>query len=173
MEKISIYTNNGFSEFLWSNSLKISTIVVTIILLGCFLLMIKAIWSGNGTVVHYVCFALLLVGTILPVFVSPRKVTVDKDGICVRLIGTSIPIPVEKIEKVEAFSNRDGLIRTCGVGGFFGYTLYFRAKSIGKFVAYVTDWSQSYVIYRKDEKPIVVSVQDPTIFKPFMKDVDQ
>ena len=56
-----------------------------------------------------------------------------------------------------------GSIRLFGNGGLFSFSGLFRNKRLGRYRAYVTDWSLS-VILAWDERKIVVSPDRPDAF---------
>jgi hypothetical protein len=60
---------------------------------------------------------------------------------------------------------REGLLRTLGNEGLFGYTVGFRNCKLGHFKAYATDWSHAVsIISKTNDFRIVVTPEDMTLF---------
>ena len=151
----------------WSSSLTFWTVILSIVILcGIGWLILK-----HPEVKTYIIVAILLfvVCLILPIFSSPRKVQVSDENITVKMVVFSYSIPVNEIEKVEPYEPSNGGIRVCGIGGFFGNIGWFKNEQLGKYLAFITDGSKSYVIYRKNQIPVVVTADDGSIFQQFEK----
>ncbi len=54
-------------------------------------------------------------------------------------------------------------LRTCGNGGFFSFTGFYRNKALGAYRAYVTDLHQT-VVLRYSDRTVVVSPESPEEF---------
>ncbi len=110
---------------------------------------------------------ILLVGFIPPVFCSPRKIQVTSDTIKVKMVVFSYSIPLGEVEKIEPHLPSNGT-RLFGIGNFFGCVGWFKNLKLGKYLAFVTNNSRCYVIYRKNDIPVVVTADDGVIFQQFM-----
>lgn len=155
---------NAYSKSPWTNGLTISTIlfVVLIVIVIVYLSYLScsmnpAIWAA----------VLLIVTTLLwAIIVAPKGVSLDENGnITVHLLACKISIAKENIVKVCHFPSDKSTIRLIGSGGVFGYMGLFKNTGIGVFSSYATDFDKSYVIYRKNKRPIVVTIDDLSIIK--------
>lgn len=83
------------------------------------------------------------------------KLSEDKLTIC-KLVGVK-EIPFSAIEKIEPYKDYHSDIRLTGNGGFLGYTGLFRNKELGKYTAFVGNYSQAFYIRTKNGKIYVTS----------------
>ena len=172
MDITNINQTISSSECFWSLSLQFKTFVLSLIFILVILLLVFTIIHTSTKyhlVLHLLVIGLLFYVLINSITKSPRYVSVNEEGIKIICIGKTIMIPNEDIDKISFFSDKRGLKKWGGSNGFFGELGSYKCNALGNFIAYVTDWSKSYVIYRKDKKPIVVSVEDPSIFAKFMQ----
>lgn len=90
-------------------------------------------------------------------FTSPHvlKLSDDKLTIC-KLVGVK-EIPFSEIEKIEPYKDYHSDIRLMGNRGFLGYTGLFRNKELGKYTAFVGNYSQAFYIRTKNGKIYVTS----------------
>ncbi len=114
---------------------------------------------------NWVFFVVLFV-LAFPILLSPRKVQVTDGAVTVKMVAFSYSIPVKDIEKIEPYKSSPRL-RMCGIGDLFGEVGWFTNEELGKHLAFVTNSSKSYVIYRKNQIPIVVTADDGSIFSQF------
>lgn len=166
--------NNHFpviSECIWSKEMKTWTIAFAVIIIGIFILVTFPYIISGKTIPMSIIEAglVVLVAIGISLFFCPRRVVVNNDDIQIHLWGRTVNILTDKIDYIEKYTSQDTKLRLCGIGHVFSDTGYFYVMSMGIITAYVTDWSKAYVIYRKNQKPVVVSVEDPTIFAAFMK----
>lgn len=145
----------------WSTNLTIWTIVFSVIILaavGTILLTQQTNWF----------FFVVLVILVLPILLSPRKVQVTSETVTIKMVAFSYSIPVKNIETIEQYKFFHS-VRVCGIGRLFGNIGWFTNKELGKHLAFVTNSSKSYVIYRKNQIPVVVTADDGSIFSQLMK----
>lgn len=83
------------------------------------------------------------------------KINEDKLTIC-KLAGVK-EIPFLAIEKIEPYKDYHSDIRLMGNGGFLGYTGLFRNKELGKYTAFIGNYSQAFYIRTKSGKIYVTS----------------
>lgn len=111
-----------------------------------------------------VLLIILVVCQIAEIYFAPREVMVDEEKLTIRLVGKNVFVKREDIVKVEPLPESERIVRTFGIGGVFGYIGWFKGNTIGRFRAYATDMNRAYVIYRKQQRPILVSVADAAVF---------
>ena len=130
---------------------------------------------GIGVIVYqwlqlqqlHLLFALivLVVAVLSCMVLIPRKLTVTTDEINIHLLAWKINIPADEIEKIEHYPHGiQQTIRIAGAGGYFGNLGLFRCKECGKHLSLITDPKDVCIISRKNKMPIVVSIQDNSVF---------
>jgi len=150
----------------WSSNLIVWTILFSLLILVCVAgLILKHPGETNYIVLGAV---ILIIGFLPPMFLSPYKIQVTDNAIKVKMLVFSYSIPAEKVEKVEKYAFSAGT-RLFGIGNFFGCVGWFKNAKLGKHLAFVTNSSQCFVIYRKDNVPVVVTADDEFIFQQFIK----
>ena len=78
---------------------------------------------------------------------------------------TAISLPPDTVFRAEP-EIRKGLWRTAGNGGLFGYTGWYRNRSLGSFRAYVTSWSNAVSITSESTGfRAVISPEDPELIQ--------
>jgi hypothetical protein len=108
-----------------------------------------------------VSFLLILSGTAL---FCVRGYAVDGRVLEVERLLWTTHLPLDGLRAAEA--DPDAMrwaFKTCGNGGLFAYTGWFRNKRLGSFRAWVTDPRRSVVLLFADRK-WVVSPEDPAGF---------
>lgn len=77
---------------------------------------------------------------------------------------TTIEIPPGSVARAET-EVREGLLRTFGNGGLFGYTGTFKNRKLGSFKAYATDWKHAVSITSvAGDFKIVVTPENTEVF---------
>lgn len=159
---------NTFSPSPWSNGLVTMTIIGLVIIFGVMAYLCYRYFSYSNIasyrIIFWIVMVILVISILSSVALMPRGVTANEDGITVHLLMKNIDIPIDQIVKISEFPAESKTIRIIGIGGLFGNVGLFSNERIGRFDCYVTDFSRSYVIYRKTKRPIVVSVTNPAIF---------
>lgn len=155
-----------YSKSPWTKGLIISSVVVTILIVAVIIYMCY-IAATNAKMSYFWFLSAIVTLTLLwAVVVAPRGVSVDEKGnITIHLLACTIRIAKENIVKITPFPSNRGTIRLIGSGGLYGYMGLFKNAGIGTFSSYATDFDKSFVIYRKNKRPIVVTVADSSIFK--------
>ena len=146
-----------------SQSILWITILASIIILG-----------GIGVIVYqwlqlqqpHLLFALILlvVALLSCMVLITRKLTVTTDEINIHLLAWKINIPADEIVKIEHYPHGIQSSRIAGAGGFFGNLGLFTCKECGKHLSLITDPKDVCIITRKSKMPIVVSIQDKSVF---------
>lgn len=120
----------------------------------------------TSVIVVTVVLAIVLIASVLSTIAwKPCGVNQDENGIIVNLKIKDIVIPAEEIDSIAPYPMNTRTIRLCGIGTHSVKVGLFKNEQIGKFDCYVTTFSNAVVIYRKDKRPVVVSVDDPEIWK--------
>lgn len=152
-----------YSKSPWTKGLTTISVLGTILLVAVIAYMC---YEACAKMPYMWIFAAIITIVLLwAIVVAPKGVSVDKEGnVTIHLLACKIRIAKENIVKVIPFPSDRGTIRLIGSGGVYGYMGLFRNAEIGTFSSYATDFDKSLVIYRKNKRPIVVTVADPSIF---------
>ena len=152
-----------------TNFLPLSQSILWITLLASIIILV-----GIGVIVYqwlqlqqpHLLFALivLVVALLSCMVLIPRKLTVTTDEINIHLLAWKINIPADEIEKIEHYSHGIQSTRIAGAGGFFGNLGLFTCDECGKHLSLITDPKDVFIITRKSKIPIVVSVEDNSVF---------
>ena len=157
----------NYSVSPWTNGLTITTIIGVVIIIGSLVFLCYLYISHSKSLVYAIpCIAsicLLAITLLVILLLTPRGVSKSEKGLMVHLLAKNIDIPATEIESVEAYPEGEKTIRVFGSGGVFGYIGVFSNDTEGEFVCYVTDWSKSYIIKRRNKRPIVVTVENPSV----------
>ena len=114
--------------------------------------------------------ALVIVLAILSCIAwKPCGVSNNGNDITIHLRIKDIVIPTEEIDSIAPYPANTHTLRLCGIGTRSEKVGLFENEQIGKFDCYVTDFKKAYILYRKNDRPIVVSVDDPEIWKEYYK----
>ena len=146
-----------------SPTIKWVTIIASIIILGS-IIYLGYLYFNTRNIGMLITFILMLVITLGTLVIIPRKVTVNQDNINIHLLAYTINIPKDEILKIEHYPHGIESYRIAGAGGFFGNLGLFDSKVCGKHFSLITDPKDACIITRKNKKPIVVSLEDHTIF---------
>ena len=147
-----------------SPAFKSVTIVASIIILIAIGSAIHQ-WLVTKQVAVLVIIIIVAVALLSCMVLIPRKLTVTTEAINLHLLAWKINIPADAIEKIEHFPHGiQQTIRIAGAGGYFGNLGLFRCKECGKHLSLITDPMDVCIITRKSKMPIVVSIQDNSVF---------
>lgn len=155
------------------NSIKAVTILVTLLLVVALGYCVFNYWTNiersESLFGIIVCVWVLVTSIAL----SPRKAIVTNNTIDVRMIASKLQIPTEDIEKIEHYPHGIDSHRVVGIGMFFGNVGWFRSSDCGKHLSLVTDPSDVCVITRKNKIPVVISIQDPSVFNSICEVIEK
>ena len=147
-----------------SPTIKWVTIIASIIILGS-IIYLGYLWFNTHNVGMLLSLILITAVTLGTLVFIPRKLTVTDKEINIHLLAWKINIPADEIEKIEHYPHGiQQTIRIAGAGGYFGNLGLFRCKECGKHLSLVTDPMDVCIITRKSKMPIVVSIQDNSVF---------
>ncbi len=141
----------------WSNTVKIISWAISFLMAGIGYLTVVKSSSSNALLMGIFLLILALTGYFVTQAPMSLKVSEDRLIIC-KLAGTK-EIPFSEIEKIEPYKDYHSDIRLMGNGGFLGYTGLFRNKELGKYTAYVGNYSQAFYIRTKNRKMYVTSCE--------------
>ena len=146
-----------------SPAIKSVTIIASIIILLTMGYMAYQ-WYTTKQVVLLVTLVIVAIALLSCMVLIPRKLTVTTDEINIHLLAWKINIPADEIEKIEHYSHGIQSTRIAGAGGFFGNLGLFTCDECGKHLSLITDPKDVFIITRKSKIPIVVSVEDNSVF---------
>jgi hypothetical protein len=101
---------------------------------------------------------------------APQRLEVGENQIVILRRYKSVVINRDDIKNVEPLPHNTmhGAIRTCGVGGLFGFFGQFYIRSIGSFLLYATSLDNLFLIRKWDGKSIVISCAEPDKMKGYL-----
>ena len=93
-----------------------------------------------------------------------RGYSLTSDTILIHRLFWSTRLPLAGIQSADFQPDAmRGAWRTCGNGGFFSFTGFYRNRLLGAFRAFVTDPRRA-VVLRYSQRTVVLSPSDPEIF---------
>ena len=146
-----------------SPAIKSVTIIASIIILLTMGYMAYQ-WYTTKQVVLLVTLVIVAIALLSCMVLIPRKLTVTTEEINIHLLAWKINIPADEIEKIEHYPHGIQSSRIAGAGGFFGNLGLFTCDECGKHLSLITDPKDVFIITRKSKIPIVVSVEDNSVF---------
>ena len=154
--------------------LPLSQSILWITLLASIIILV-----GIGVIVYqwlqlrqpHLLFALILlvVALLSCMVLIPRKLTVTQEEINIHLLAWRINIPADEIEKIEHYPHGIQSSRIAGAGGFFGNLGLFTCQECGKHLSLITDPKDVCIITRKSKMPIVVSIENYSVFNTILE----
>ena len=151
-----------------SPAIKSVTIIASIIILATMGYMVYQ-WYTTKQVMLLVTFMIVTIALLSCMVLIPRKLTVTTDEINIHLLAWKINIPADEIVKVEHYPHGIQSSRIAGAGGFFGNLGLFTCKECGKHLSLITDPMDVCIITRKSKMPIVVSVENYSVFNTILE----
>ena len=147
-----------------SHPIKRITLLALIIIIVAMIYMAYQ-WYTTKQVMLLVTFVIVAIALLSCMVIIPRKLTVTQEAINIHLLAWRINIPADEIVKIEHYPHGiQQTIRIAGAGGFFGNLGLFTCKECGKHLSLITDPMDVCIITRKSKMPIVVSVEDNSVF---------
>ena len=161
--------------FIWDKTLWVMTFAcfaLWIGLSGWFLFQILTTEGNDAALLG----SLILVNVIfLPTILAceglaPQRLEIGADAIVILRRYKSIVLERENIKSIEPLNKRDmrGAIRTCGVGGLFGYFGHYYSNKLGSFKLFATSFDNLYLIKLWSGKTIVLSCAEPDKMDKFL-----
>ena len=163
------YTTMQTTVFLpLSPAIKSVTIIASIIILATMGYMVYQ-WYTTKQVMLLVTFVIVALALLSCMVLIPRKLTVTTEEINIHLLAWKINIPADEIEKIEHYPHGIQSSRIAGAGGFFGNLGLFTCQECGKHLSLITDPKEVCIITRKSKMPIVVSIENYSVFNTILE----
>lgn len=98
-----------------------------------------------------------------------RGYTITPETLLIHRLFWDTRFPLTGLRAVESLPNAMAKsLRTCGNGGLYSFTGWYRSNAFGSYRAYVTDLNRTVVLH-DGKRPIVVSPHDPEAFVEALK----
>jgi hypothetical protein len=163
--------------FVWNRTLWVMTFVVFIAWIAYSAWNLWVIFTTDNDMGALVALLILNL-TMLPLVIiceglAPQRLEIGEKQLVILRRYKSVVIYADEVKSVEQLPKNAlrGAIRTCGVGGFFGYFGSYYKSGIGVFKLYATSFDNLYLIRKWDGKSIVVSCSDPDKMNIFLNSV--
>lgn len=151
-----------------SQSIKWITLLALIIIIVAMIYMAYQ-WYTTKQVMLLVTFVIVAIALLSCMVIIPRKLTVTQEAINIHLLTWRINVPADEIVKIEHYPHGIQSSRIAGAGGFFGNLGLFTCKECGKHLSLITDPMDVCIITRKSKMPIVVSVENYSVFNTILE----
>ena len=152
-----------------SQSIKWITLLALIIIIVTMIYMAYQ-WYTTKQVMILVTFVIVAIAMLSCMVLIPRKLTVTQEAINIHLLAWRINIPADEIVKIEHYPHGiQQTIRIAGAGGYFGNLGLFTCKECGKHLSLITDPMDVCIITRKSKMPIVVSLENYSVFNTILE----
>ncbi len=153
--------------FVWDKTLWVMTFAVFGLWLGISgWLLFMTLSSADA--ISYITPLVLLNVVFLPTIIvceglAPQRLEIGEGGIVILRRYCSVALDRSEIKSVEPLTKNDmrGAIRTCGVGGFFGYFGHYYSSKLGSFRLFATSFQNLYLIKLWSGKSVVISCAEP------------
>ena len=153
--------------FVWDRTLWVMTFVVFIFWFGFSAWNLWQIFTVEDTQAPLVTL-ILLNAIMLPTVLAceglaPQRLEIGEDKLVILRRYKSIVIYADEVFSVDPLPKNglQGAIRTCGVGGLFGYFGSYYKSNIGAFKLYATNLDHLFLIRLVNGKKIVISCSEP------------
>lgn len=149
-----------------SRSMKISTAVFFVIILGTgiavpLFVFLNAPWGIGIAIFIYLA---ILFGVILSLVftLAPQKIVLDDTQFTMLRKSGKVSLPYSQMTDIQMYQRKGQgiVIRRFGIGGVLGDVGSFYNKKLGKYTAYVGDYSQAFVIDMKNGKKYMFSCEN-------------
>lgn len=160
--------------FVWDKTLWAMTFAcfaLWIGLSGWFVFQIFTTDNDSAMIGSLIILNVVFIPTILACEgLAPQRLEIGESHIVILRRYKSVVINREEIKSVEPLSKGDmrGAIRTCGVGGLFGYFGHYYSNRLGSFKLYATSFKHLYLIKLWNGKSVVLSCAEPDKMKIFL-----
>ena len=151
-----------------SHPIKWITLLALIIIIVAMIYMAYQ-WYTTKQIMLLVTFVIVAIALLSCMVIIPRKLTVTQEAINIHLLAWRINIPADEIVKIEHYPHGIQSSRIAGAGGFFGNLGLFTCKECGKHLSLITDPMEVCIITRKSKMPIVVSIENYSVFNTILE----
>ena len=153
--------------FVWDRTLWVMTFACFAIWIGLSGWFVFQIFTtDNDSALHgslIVLNAIFLPTILACEGLAPQRLEIGESQIVILRRYKSIVINRDEIKSVQPLSKSDfrGAIRTCGVGGLFGYFGHYYSNRLGSFRLFATSFQNLFLIKLWSGKSIVISCAEP------------
>jgi hypothetical protein len=144
----------------WNNQVRIITVIVAILAIFVEITLISK-YADNS----YFGILAIILAVALGAFVlnAPLSITLNDSQLVLKKILGKTVIKYNHIDSISPYVRDGSDIRVFGSGGFCGYVGIFSNRKIGKYIAYVGDPKQSFLVKTKNGKKYVFSCENVEI----------
>ena len=171
MSKKQFYT----VPFVWNKTLWVMTFACFALWIGLSGWFLFQIFTTEGNDAALLGSLILVNAIFLPTILAceglaPQRLEIGADAIVILRRYKSIVLERENIKSIEPLTKGDmrGVIRTCGVGGLFGYFGHYYSNKLGSFKLFATSFDNLYLIKLWSGKTIVLSCAEPDKMDKFL-----
>ena len=152
--------------FVWNKTLWVMTFAVFGLWLGLSGWSLWKIYTDGATEVLVeliILNAIMLPLVIICEGLAPQRLEIYEKKLVILRRYKSITIYADEVLSVDPLPKKamTGAVRTCGVGGLFGYFGHYYQGSIGPFKLYATSMDNLFLIRLANGKKIVISCSEP------------
>ena len=152
----------------WATSLKVISLLSTLLLLAITWLLPLPKQAGGLIVVSVRALPVVLLGTCA--LFTVRRYELTGGWLNVQRLLWMTRIPLRTLIDAEWRRGSFGRAwRTCGNGGLYSFTGWYHQKSLGSFRALATRTTDAVILKFSDRKPIVVTPDEPGGFVEAIK----
>ena len=161
--------------FVWDKTLWVMTFVCFALWIGFsgwFVFQIFVTDADAAMLASLIILNVVMLPTIIVCEgLAPQRLEVGEESIVVLRRYNSVVIYRDEIKSITPLAKNDmrGVIRTCGVGGLFGYFGHYYSRKLGSFRLFATSFQNLYLIKLWNGKSIVVSCAEPEIMEQFIE----
>ena len=159
--------------FTWSKTLWVLTFLVFIIWVGLsawILWKIFTIEDSRESLIELIILNAVMLPTVLiSEGLAPQRLEIGEKKLVILRRYKSVTINADEVLSVDQLPKNAlrGAVRTCGVGGLFGYFGHYYAGLIGSFKLYATSFDNLFLIRLANGKKIVISCAEPDKMQHF------
>ena len=153
--------------FVWNKTLWVMTFVVFIFWVGYSAWNLWTIFTTENdaaAVIALIVFNITMLPTVLVCEgLAPQRLEIGEKQLVILRRYKSVVIYADEVKSVEPLPKNAlrGAVRTCGVGGLFGYFGSYYKSGIGSFKLYATSFDNLFLIKLVNNKSIVISCSEP------------
>lgn len=154
--------------FIWDRTLWVMTFICFALWIGLSGWFLFQIFTTDNNDMSLLGSLIVLNVVFIPTIIAceglaPQRLEIGADAIVILRRYKSVVITREEIKSIEPMTKRDmrGAMRTCGVGGLFGYFGSYYKSGIGAFKLYATSFDNLFLITLVNNKKIVISCSEP------------
>ncbi|GHT40937.1 hypothetical protein FACS189437_07210 [Bacteroidia bacterium] len=151
--------DNSIYRVRWNTLVKITTVIVSIILLFVEWEVVNSLIHSNNILLCVILLSVINFMIIITILNVPLYLKLTEDAIILKKIGGSIKIEYNEIQFIQTHNAYPDM-RLFGSGGFFGYIGIFSNDKQGWYNSYVENPKQSFLITTNKNKKYVFSSEN-------------